>query len=58
MKETLRNACRDVLKNIYNDTSEDSYEASSQKGESDEENYVCLKALKEDDIEETSLTHT
>lgn len=51
MQETLRdpcrNSCRHVFKNIPDDTSEESYETPSKKGEFD---HVCLKALKEDDM--------
>lgn len=47
MEETSRNSFRDVFKNIPNNTSEDS----------DQEDHVCLKALREDNTDVTSLTH-
>lgn len=37
---------------MYDDTLEDSYEVHPQKGESDEEDHVGLKASKEDDIKD------
>lgn len=57
MEETSRNSFRDVFKNIPNNTSEDFYESNFLRMDSDQEDHVCLKALREDNTDVTSLTH-
>lgn len=49
-----RDCCKNVFKNILDDTSEDSYEAHPQK---EQMGHACLNALKEDESKVTSLYH-
>lgn len=57
MGETLGDSYRDLCKGVFNDIPdskfEDSYEVSSQRKpkESDNNENVCFKAIKEDDTE-------
>lgn len=57
MKETSIDTCKNIFKDILNDTSQYFHKVSSQRMDYAKQDHKCFKALAKDDPEVTSLTY-